>query len=176
MSDVGQGASLSRHVLNQAQAVVRLRCPAGQAKPGPAIGQALGPHQGRTRVIVESLTVPVRFNTISEQKRDETKPTRPLTASECPLLVETVCHRHSSSGISFSMTLLCGPGPHGLNMMEFVKVRKAEAMRVSIVRFCPKDVRTHHINRPSTRKRKKSCPGRFKPESNCFFTNFFHQI
>ena len=29
-----------------------------------------------------SLTVPVRFDTISEQKRDETKPTRPLTASE----------------------------------------------------------------------------------------------
>ena len=28
-----------------------------------------------------SLTVPDRFETISEQKRDETKPTRPLTAS-----------------------------------------------------------------------------------------------
>jgi len=38
-----------------------------------------------------SLTVPDRFDTISEQKREERKPTRPLTASECPLLVETVC-------------------------------------------------------------------------------------
>ena len=26
------------------KAVIRLRCPAGVAKPGPAIGQALGPH------------------------------------------------------------------------------------------------------------------------------------
>ena len=38
--------------------------------------------RGRTRVIVESLTVPVRFDTVSEEKRDETKPTRPLTAFE----------------------------------------------------------------------------------------------
>ena len=63
-------------------------------------------HQGRTRVIVESLTVLVRFDTISEQKRDETKSTRPLTASAIELLVETVCDRHSPSGISFSMTLV----------------------------------------------------------------------
>ena len=40
--------------------------------------------QGHTRAIEDemSLAVPVRFDTISEQKRDETKPTRPLTASE----------------------------------------------------------------------------------------------
>jgi hypothetical protein len=41
-----------------------------------ACQQRLG--QGHTRAIVNeiSLTVPVRFDTISEQKRDETKPTR----------------------------------------------------------------------------------------------------
>jgi len=33
--------------------------------------------------------VPERFDTISEQKREETKPTRPLTASASQLLVET---------------------------------------------------------------------------------------
>ena len=32
--------------------------------------------------IAESLAVPVTFDMISQQKRDETKPTRPLTASE----------------------------------------------------------------------------------------------
>ena len=34
----------------------------------------IGSNQGH---IAESLTVPVRFDTISEQKRDETKPTSP---------------------------------------------------------------------------------------------------
>jgi len=42
--------------------------------------------QGHTRVIVESLTVPVRFDMISQQKRDEMKPTRPLTASGSNML------------------------------------------------------------------------------------------
>ena len=48
-----------------------------------------------------SLTVPVRFDTISEQKRDETKPTRPLTASESNFWSKRLCDRHSSSGFSF---------------------------------------------------------------------------
>ena len=61
-------------------------------------------NQCLTRVIVQ--TVPVRFDTISEQKRDETKPTRPLTASECPLLVETPVRPAFIFSISFSTTLL----------------------------------------------------------------------
>ena len=36
-----------------------------------ARADCVGSEQGRTRDIVESLTVPVRFDTISEQKRDE---------------------------------------------------------------------------------------------------------
>ena len=47
--------------------------------------------QGHTRAIAESLVVPVTFDTNFQQKCDETKPTRPLTVSECPLFVETVC-------------------------------------------------------------------------------------
>jgi large subunit ribosomal protein L11 len=34
----------ARKTMAGVKAVIRLRCPAGVAKPGPAIGQALGPH------------------------------------------------------------------------------------------------------------------------------------
>ena len=64
-----------------------------------------GEDQGRTRVILESLKG-ARFDTISEQKCDETKPTRPLTASEWNFWSKRLCDRHSSSGISFSKTLV----------------------------------------------------------------------
>ena len=50
---------------------------------------------GHSRAIAESLAVPVTCEMISEQKCDETKPTCPLTASECPLLVETPVRPHA---------------------------------------------------------------------------------
>ena len=60
-------------------------------------------------VIVESLTVPVRFDTISQQKRDETKPTRPLTAS-----VSNFWSKRCATGthlLAFRFQRpLCGPG------------------------------------------------------------------
>ena len=63
---------------------------------------------GHTRAIAESLAVPVTFDTVYEQKRDETKPTRLLTASECPILVETVCDPTHLLNLVFNRP--CGPG------------------------------------------------------------------
>ena len=53
-----------------------------------------------TRVIAET------FDMISEQKRDETKPTVLLTASECQLLVEMPVRAHSSSPNRFESPVL----------------------------------------------------------------------
>ena len=39
-----RSADAARKAMAGVKAVIRLRCPAGVAKPGPAIGQALGPH------------------------------------------------------------------------------------------------------------------------------------
>ena len=78
-----------------------------------------------------SLAVPVRFDTISEQKRDETKPTRPLTASECPLLVETVCDPTLSAianrpCVALRRALFLGSGFEGEGVVSLLM----KAMRV----------------------------------------------
>ena len=54
----------------------------GAGSRGFSLSWTLAGSRAAQGVIVESLTVPVRFEMISEQKRDETKPTRPLNASE----------------------------------------------------------------------------------------------
>ena len=65
--------------------------------------------KGRTRVIVESLTAPVRFDTISEQKRDETNPTRPLTASESNFWSKRYATGTHLLAFRFQLMFLCDP-------------------------------------------------------------------
>ena len=77
----------------------------GPVRPArPSARPQAGPHKGHCR---EFERCGVRFDLISEQKRDEKKPTG---AHSLPLNAhfwsKRLSDRHSSSGISFSMTLL----------------------------------------------------------------------
>ena len=64
---------------------------------------------------------------ISEQKREETKPTCPLTASGANFWSKHLCDRHSSSGISVSTTLVW-PRPCLLYRIKFEDV---DALQIS---------------------------------------------
>lgn len=56
------------------KAIVRLRCPAGAAKPGPSIGQALGPHGLNMMEFCKA------FNAATQQLEKETPVPVVLTA------------------------------------------------------------------------------------------------
>ena len=86
-------------------------------------------HRRRTRATqgsLLSLTVPGRFDTISEQKREETKPTRPLTASGANFWSKWCATGTRPLAFRFQRPL-CGPAPHGVHTHCHTVIKRSQS-------------------------------------------------